>query len=72
MRGREEAHLASKDMRNTHLVVIDDVRKMVGGQPVRLAKHKVLDSQRFVANGVVDKVVLRQAFRGALLTKVSS
>ena len=52
MRGREEAHLAPKDMRNTHLVVIDDVRKMVGGQPVRLAKHKVLDSQRFVANEI--------------------
>ena len=59
-------YLSTKNMRDAHLVVVDDICEVVGGEAVRLAQDKVLDRDRVVFDGVIDKVVLHEAVGAAL------
>lgn len=73
-RGREKTstNLASQNVRDPHLIVIDDVRKVVRRQAVRLAQDKVLEGERVVVDRVVDHVPLRQGTGRTLLAGVSA
>ena len=66
------AHLAAEDVRDAHLVVVDNVGKVVRWEAVRLAQDKVLQRERLVVDRVVDQVVLRERGRGALRAAIRS
>ena len=59
-------HLASQNVRDAHLVVVDDIGKVVGREAVRLAQDKVLERERVVVDRVVDEVLLRERAGRAL------
>jgi hypothetical protein len=65
---RDVTYLSSQDVSDSHLMVVDNVCKVVRGESVRLAEHKVLDGQRGVGDGIIDQIVLYQSICRALST----
>ena len=50
-------HLSAQDMRDTHLVVVDDRREMVRGEEVRLEQYGISGKGRMsVAQAAEDEV----------------
>lgn len=70
-RNGDAAHLSSNNMRNTHLVIINDVREMIRRQSIALPENKIFERLRRILDWLVDQIILRQTFARALHSQVA-